>query len=106
MVPRRYFLSRQAHADLDSISSYLAERSPSAARQVLIELHNTFQSLATNPEIGTRRDDLYLNARLFSPARPADNYVIFFYSRSDGVEISDIIHGAQDWEGMFARGDR
>jgi toxin ParE1/3/4 len=106
MASRRYFLSRQARADLDSIAAYLREKSPSAARRVLTELFRTFQFLAAAPESGTQRDDLYPKARLFTPSRPAANYVVFFYARSDGVEISDIIHAAQDWEGMFSRGER
>jgi plasmid stabilization system protein ParE len=106
MAARRYYLSRRARADLDSIAHYLAERNPKAARRVLTELRNTFQLLATSPESGTRRDDLHPNVRLFTPSPPARNFVVFFYPHPDGVEISDIIHAAQDWEGMFDRGER
>jgi toxin ParE1/3/4 len=106
MAARRYYLSRRARDDLESISSYLAERSPTAARRVLTELRNTFQFLATNPESGTRRDDLHPNVRIYTPSRPARNYVVFFYPHPEGVEISDVIHAAQDWEELFARGDR
>ena len=106
MAARRYHLSRRARADLDAISTYLAERSPGAARRVLTELRDTFQLLARNPQIGTRRDDLYPNVRIFTPSRPASNYLVFFYPRPDGVEISDVIHAARDCEGMFARGER
>jgi toxin ParE1/3/4 len=106
MAARRYYLSRRARADLDTISEYLRERSPEAARHVLTELRNTFQLLAKNPELGTRRDDLHPNVRVFSPSRPARNYIVFYYPRSNGVEIWDVIHAAQDWEGMFAHGQR
>jgi toxin ParE1/3/4 len=106
-MPRpRYTLSRQAQLDLDAIALYLADQSRGAARRVLTELRNTFQLLAANPGIGTRRDDLYFEVRSFSPSRPAANNVIFFYPRSYGVEISDVIHAAQNWEDMFERGDR
>ena len=106
MASRRYLLSRRARADLDSIVEFLATRNPGAARRVLTELRTTFQSLALNPEMGTRRDDLHADVRLFTPSRPAGNYVVFYYPTIDGVEIADIIHAAQDWEGMFAQGDR
>ena len=106
MAARRYHLSRRARADLDSISSYLADRSPGAARHVLTELRKTFELLARHPQIGTSRDDLHPNVRTFTPSRPARNYIVFFYPRPGGVEVSDIIHAAQDWEGMFGRGER
>jgi toxin ParE1/3/4 len=44
--------------------------------------------------------------RIFTPSRPARNYVVFFYPHPDGIEISDVIRAAQDWEELFARGDR
>jgi toxin ParE1/3/4 len=106
MTAGRYYLSRRARADLDAIVDYLRERDPTAARSVLTALRTTFQLLADNPESGTRRDDLHPNVRLFTSRRPARNYVVFFYPRPDGVEISDIVHAAQDWEGMFGRGER
>jgi toxin ParE1/3/4 len=83
MAARRYYLSRRARDDLDSISNYLGERNPHAARRVLTELRNTFQLLARNPEIGTLRDDLHPRVRLFTPSRPAGNYVVFFYPHRD-----------------------
>lgn len=106
MATRKYLLSRQARADLDSITNYLAQKNRTAARRVLLELLRTFEFLAENPDCGTHRDDLFPNARLFSPSRPASNYVVFFYPISEGVEISDVVHAAQDWEGMFLRGER
>jgi toxin ParE1/3/4 len=77
-----------------------------AARVVLTALRETFQYVASNPHSGTRRDDLHPNVRLFTSPRPANNYLVFFYARPDGVEISHIIHAAQDWERMFGRGER
>lgn len=106
MATRSYTLSRRARIDLDLIADYLSERSPESARRVLIELRNTFRALAENSQLGTRRDDLRPDVRLFTPSRPASNYVIFFYPCPGGVEISDVVHAAQDWEGTFARGER
>jgi toxin ParE1/3/4 len=106
MPSRRFYLSYRARADLDSIADYLAERNPDAARRVLLELQNTFMTLALNPEMGSRRDDLHPNIRMFTPSRPARNYVVFYYPRAGGIEISDVIHAARDWAGMFSRGER
>jgi toxin ParE1/3/4 len=71
-----------------------------------LELWNTFELLAANPEIGSQRDDLHPHVRMFTPARPASNYIVFFYPRTDGVEIADVVHAARDWLGMFASGER
>lgn len=106
MAGRQFRLSRRARADLDAISDYLREQNRNAARKVMLALLESFRFLADNPGSGTARDDLHPNVRVFSPARPARNYVVFFYPRSDGIEISDVVHAAQDWEGMFARDER
>lgn len=106
MAGPQFHLSRRARADLDEISAYLGKQSSVAPRSVLLELWNTFEFLAANPNVGSRRDDLHPQVRMFSPSQPAHNYIIFFYARPDGVEISDILHAARDWVGMFEAGER
>ena len=102
----KYRISRQADTDLEGIADYIADFNPTAAFDVLDTLHNTFAFLARNPEAGTLREDLRPNLRSFSPERPAHNYVIFFYPYGGGIEVISVIHGAQDWIGMFRRGER
>lgn len=101
-----YRLSRQADRDLDGIADHIADFNPTAALDVLDTLHDTFAFLAKNPEAGTLREDLRPRLRIFSPGRPAHNYVIFFHPRADGIEVISVIHGAQDWTAMFRRGER
>ena len=101
-----YRISRQADSDLEGIADYIADFNPTAASDVLNTLHDTFAFLARNPDAGTLREDLRPNLRIFSPNRPAHNYVIFLYPRPDGIEVASVIHGAQDWIGMFRRGER
>jgi toxin ParE1/3/4 len=105
MRTRRYRLSRQASADLDAISDFLAARSQSAARRVMLELRDTFQFLADHPDAGTGRDDLRPGLRIFVPSRPASNYVVFYRS-CEIVEIITVVHAARDWTEMFASGER
>lgn len=103
----RYRLSRQADADLDDIADYVASERPRAAIRILNTLHDAFRTLATNPEIGTLRDDLLPNLRTFSPRHPASNYIIFYYELlGGGIEISDVVHGARDWMTLFISGER
>jgi toxin ParE1/3/4 len=106
MAARQYHLSRQARIDFESIVSYLKQRNPQAARSVFLALRDTFQTLAANPEIGNRRDDLHANVRIFTSSPPAHNYVVFYYARPDGIEVSDILHAARDWTELFQRGER
>jgi plasmid stabilization system protein ParE len=101
-----YRLADQAVADLNEIADYLGARSPTAATNVLEALLETFELLATNPGLGTARDDLHNNIRIFVASAPADSYVICYYAFSEGVEISDVIHAARDWIGIFARDER
>jgi len=103
----RYRLSRQADADLDDIADYVAAETPRAALRILDTLREAFRILAVSPEIGTLRDDLMPNLRIFSPKRPASNYIIFYYLLPDGgIEISDVLHAARDWVSLFSSGQR
>ncbi len=43
---------------------------------------------------------------MFVPAKPASNYVVFFYAVPDGIMVSTVVHSARDWTGMFLSGDR
>jgi len=102
----RVRLSRQADGDLDEIASTLGAENLSAAISVLGILEDTFLLLAKNPLIGVAREDLATNIRMFSPKKPADSYIVFYYPFPDGVEISDVIHGARDWLSMFESDER
>jgi toxin ParE1/3/4 len=97
----RYRVSRAADADLDEIAV-----GPNNAVAILDVLHETFRILADYPHVGTLREDLVPRIRVFSPPRHANDYVVFFYPMSDGVEIAAVIHGSRDWITMFARGER
>jgi toxin ParE1/3/4 len=106
MAAPQYRLARQVITDLEGISYYLGQRSPTAADRVIDELFRVFDSLAVEPETGISLDDLRQNLRVCIPLKPAANYLVFYYVVPDGVMISAIIHSARDWIGMFARGER
>jgi len=102
----RYRLSQQADRDLEEIADYLGERNPAAAVRVLEALHQTFTLLAKSPLLGTLREDLRRDLRVFRSRKPADSYLVFYYPISEGVEIAMLLHGSRDYLGMFARGER
>ena len=97
----RYRLASAAEADLDEIAD-----GPSNAVAILEALHSTFQVLADHPNVGTLREDLLPGIRVFSPPRPANDYVVFFYPMSGGIEVANVIHGSRDWITMFVTGER
>ena len=101
-----YRLSRQADRDLDEIEEYISADNPQAAERVIAALYESFAFLARHPRSGRKRDDLIPGICVFPARKPADKYVIFYYDQENGIEISDVIHGARDWQGMFSRGDR
>jgi plasmid stabilization system protein ParE len=105
-VKRSYSLAAQAKEDLAGIAEYIGANNPTAAERVLQALRDTFSAISATPHMGRARDDLQQGLRVFPGSRPAHNYVVFYYVRNNGVEISDVIHGTRDWEGMFTRGDR
>jgi plasmid stabilization system protein ParE len=106
MAEMRYRLSNRATEDVDEIANYLVVKSPTAARRVVLELKTTFKALAANPELGSLCDDLKAGIRQFVPSRPANKFIMFYYVRSDGVEISDVIHSSRDWQSMCDSGER
>lgn len=59
-----------AEADLDEIWDYIAEDSPERASNFLRKLYARMQTLATNPNIGRKRDELsyYLDCEVFPMA--------------------------------------
>ncbi len=102
----KFRLSRQARSDLEGIADYLAKSNPDAAERVLDTLLEAFEFLGENPLAGVARDDLHPHLRMFVPRRPATSFVVFYYPLRDGIEVSDVIHAAQDWIGMFEQGER
>ncbi len=87
------------------IASHIAIDNPAASKRVLKALRDSFSVLATNPRIGRLQDNLRAGLRVFPGRTPAHNYVILYYQRDHGIEVSAIIHGARDWAAMTARGN-
>jgi plasmid stabilization system protein ParE len=96
-------LSRQADADFNEIADYLGRRDLAACVSVLESLVETMEFLGDFPGAGELRSDVRPNLRVFPGRGSARN---FYYQTSSGIEVSTIIHGARDWEGMFASRER
>lgn len=90
-------LSHLADGDLDAIRDFIQPRNPRAANEVLEQLFENLESLANQPEMGERREDLGQNIRAFV-VRP---YVIFYEPSADGIHVARIIHGAREFPALF-----
>jgi toxin ParE1/3/4 len=94
MSERIYRLSRAAEAELLEIWTYLYEQSQSeqSAEKVLREIAAQCSLLVDFPYMGRSREELGRGYRSF----PVGRYVIFYRLIAEGIEISHVLHGAQD----------
>lgn len=99
----RVRLSSRSEADLHSIWNHIGiehDRPPQATAQI-DSIHHKIEILATQPELGERRDDLRPGLR----SSTVGSYVVFYFPLSDGIEVVAIIHSARDVESLFRSGE-
>jgi toxin ParE1/3/4 len=94
---KQVFKRPLAEADLDQIWDYIAEDSPERASNFLRKLYAKMQTLAANPNIGRKRNELLPGLRSF----PYGNYVIFYLSIENGIEVVRVLQGSRDIEQVF-----
>jgi toxin ParE1/3/4 len=90
-----------AQADLLDIWNFIASDSFDKADQLLKKIDSQLKMLASNPGMGTKRDSLAPNLRSF----PLGNYLIFYRSINQGIEVIRVIHGARDIQSLFEEDD-
>ena len=88
-----YVLGTGAELDLDEIWEYVAEDNIDAADRWIGKLFDAFDSLAQNPGMGHRRDDLTAYPILFWPVGA---YMILYRLQKGFVEIVAVTQGARD----------
>lgn len=87
----------QARKDLQQIYDYIAEDNPSAAFQLIEHIEKRCKSLSNNPGMGRKRDELCSKMRSVAEG----NYLIFYFSFSNGIEVSRVLHSSRDIEPIF-----
>ena len=93
----RLVIRPQALTDLDDIFDYIAEDSLDRAITFIRKLYQQMEAVAASPNIGRRRDALLPGLRSF----PYGNYLIFYISLDDGVDVVRVLNGARDLEALF-----
>jgi toxin ParE1/3/4 len=89
--------SSLAAKDLWENAEYISRDKPDAAYRWVESIESTCELLAANPELGARRKSVRHGAcRSFT----CGNYVIFYRSAADGVEIIRIVRGERDLENI------
>ncbi len=89
---KRFKLSPEAAADVREIWEYIALDSIRAARRVRLQLFDACQTIASNPRIGHKREDLTPKPVLFWPV---GSYLIV-YRAQPAIEIVRVLHAARD----------
>lgn len=87
----------QAEEDLLDIWRHIARDNPDAADAWVDQLGETAWRLAENPEIGTTREELLPGIRSF----PVGNYILFYQTIDDGIELIRILSAYRDLESLF-----
>ena len=84
----------EADDDLEAIVDYIARDKPMAARDWLLKIRETCETLATQPGAGEDRASFGVEGcRSFSVGK----YVVFFRPIDGGIEVSRVIHGSRDF---------
>jgi toxin ParE1/3/4 len=105
-VGSHYVVRPKVSEDLDEQAFYLAkEASAEIGHRFLIAAHETFNLLATQPEMGWHprlRHPSLTSLRVFRISG-FDRMLILYRPIKDGVEIIRVIHGSRDIERILTR---
>ena len=94
---REVILSDLAGADLLNIGEYVAQFNPDAAFRLMERFREKFNLLAQFPHLGRERNDILLGLRCLI----VNDYLIFYQSSEEIVEIWRVRHSAQSLEDLL-----
>lgn len=93
----RVYFSPSARRDLNAIFNHIVKDNPAAAASFVRKLKDKCRRMAQFPDMGKLREDLALHLRCF----PVGNYLIFYRSSEDAIDIVRVLHAARDYAAMF-----
>lgn len=97
-----------AQADIDDTAEYIAQDSLAAGIALLEATATTLQDVVDMPGIGREREDL-AHERLAGIRSVAikgfANWLVFYRTIENGIEVIRVLHGARDLETLFRDGD-
>jgi toxin ParE1/3/4 len=86
-----------AEQDYRAIWRYIAGDNPDAADRLLLRIDSKLDLYALNPTMGRARDILAPGLRSF----PVGDYLVFYRTIPDGIELVRVLHGARQLENLF-----
>ncbi len=92
----------ESRADIVEILLHIRRDSPKAARRVHTAIDQTLHFLAAYPNVGAERAELAPRLRSL-PVRGYRNYLIFYRTVPDGIEVIRILHGARSLRRILRR---
>jgi toxin ParE1/3/4 len=102
-MARRILKRRSAVADLLEHFVFIGEQSEEVALGFLHSAQETFELLATQPQMGkvtAYRNPVLVRIRVF-PLKTFERYLVFYRPIQDGIEVVRVIHGARDIPRLF-----
>ena len=102
-MPPNIILASCVENELWVIWNFIAQDNPDAATRVVEAAHETFKTLADSPGLG--RLHQFRNPRLKGirswRVSGFDNFLIFYRSIPEGIQVLHIYHGARDIQALF-----
>jgi plasmid stabilization system protein ParE len=88
-----------AKRELDDFHDFLGveRQSPQAAAHLVAEIHEKANLYATQPDMGTLREDLGEGLRIFS----VKSYIVVYRAIRHGIEVLRVVDGRRDYPGLF-----
>ncbi len=95
----RVLWTELAESDLNNIHFYIGttNHSPAAADRWFDSIRERSHSYAGQPEMGELRSQFGPGVRVFS----FGDYVVFYRTIDDGIEILRVLHGRRDYPTLF-----
>jgi toxin ParE1/3/4 len=95
-----YRILPRADNDMNDIADYIAQDNPNAALAMIARFIESFVRLSDHPRMGVLQTELHHGLRLL----PVENYLIFYRSTEDEIEIVRVLHSARDWREILVGG--
>ncbi len=92
-----YSFADEAVRDLNEICDYIARQNVKLASNFFDTVRKKCTLFANFPNMGKNYEQLAPNLRGFL----VDDYIIFYYPRTDGITVVRVVNGYRDLEDLF-----
>lgn len=97
-----YTFTDAAVKDLEEICDYIARQNSQAASQLFDTIRKKCKLVANFPNMGKSYSRLASNLKGFL----VEDYIVFYHSRENGIDIVRIISGYRDFEALFLEDEK